>query len=222
MAASNPPEIRHLLASPRLPVYLEFILRFLEKEAVRRDEFYRVMTDEHKMEFINGETVMHPGHRDCHIVTQRNTMLLLRNFVSLHQLGAVHSGKCLCVFPRNDYEPDVVFFGPEKAAKLRPDTLKFPAPDFVAEVLSESTEARDRGVKFEDYQAHGVKEYWILDPETQVAEQYVLNDGAFVLRTKSASGELISEAVPGFRIPVAALFDAAANLAALRGMFPSA
>jgi hypothetical protein len=31
-----------------------------------------------------------------------------------------------------------------------PDTLRFPVPDLIVEVLSPSTEARDRGVKFDD------------------------------------------------------------------------
>ena len=37
-------------------------------------------------------------------------------------------------------------------------------PDFVLEVLSESTWRRDMGVKKTFYQRMGVREYWILDP----------------------------------------------------------
>ena len=59
---------------------------------------------------------------------------------------------------RNDFEPDIVFYGAEKAAALRPDQTTFPPPDLIVEVLSESTEARDRGIKMEDYAAHGVRE----------------------------------------------------------------
>lgn len=138
--------------------------------------------------------------------------------MSIHKLGVVFVEKCLCVFPRNDYEPDIVFFGPEKAAALKPETLKFPVPDLAVEVLSESTESRDRGVKFTDFEAHGVREYWIIDPEARVVEQYVLREGAFLLAMESGTGELSSRVVTGFTIPVAAIFDEAANLAALRAM----
>lgn len=214
------PELQAILSSPCLPDFAETINRRLREESARRVQFYQDMSDEHKMEFIEGEVVMHPAHRNWHLLARKNLVLLLENYVRLHRLGQVRDGKCLCVFPRNDYEPDIVFFGPEKSARLRPDTLKFPVPDFAVEILSDSTAARDRGVKFTDYEAHGVKEYWIIDPEARVAEQYVLSDGAFLLRMKSASGELVSEAVPGFRIPVSAIFDEAANLSALRGLFP--
>ncbi|HYR59631.1 MAG TPA: Uma2 family endonuclease, partial [Chthoniobacteraceae bacterium] len=122
----------------------------------------------------------------------------------------------LCVFPRNDYEPDVVFFGPEKTARLRRNTLRFPVPDFIVEVLSDSTEKRDRGVKFDDYEAHGVREYWLVNPSRRELEQYVLEKGRYVLRMKSRTGEVASVAIKGFRAPLAAFFDAKANLAALR------
>lgn len=39
-----------------------------------------------------------------------------------------------------------------------------PAPDFTVEVLSKSTASKDKGVKLEDYAAHGVRGYWIIDP----------------------------------------------------------
>lgn len=124
------------------------------------------------------------------------------------------------MFPRSDYEPDVVFFGTEKAARLDGDTMKFPVPDFVAEVLSDSTMGRDRGVKFEDFAANGVREYWIVDPEIRTIEQYVLppESNTYNLRPKVNSGEVWSVAVEGFVIPVEALFDEVAAFEALKSL----
>ena len=147
---------------------------------------------------------------------RQNLERLLGTYVNLRGVGKVHGEKCLCVFPRNDYEPDVVFFGAEKAAGLADDTMKFPIPDFVAEVLSASTEDRDRGVKFEDYESHGVAEYWIVDADAEIVEQYLRRGDRFYLALKSGSGEIASPTVPGFRIPIRSLFDPADNLAALR------
>ncbi len=113
-----------------------------------------------------------------------------------------------CVFPRNDYEPDIVFFGPEKAAKFLPETMRFPIPDLIVEVLSDSTQTRDRGVKFQDYEPHGVGEYWIVDPNSETVEQYLFDDGIFNLILKSNSGEICSRVVSGFQIPIRAIFDA--------------
>jgi Uma2 family endonuclease len=151
-----------------------------------------------------------------HLEVRERVARLFSLFADDRGLGRVFGEKALCVFPRNDYEPDVCYFGPEKAARLRPDQLKLPIPDFVAEVLSESTEARDRGEKFEDYQAHGVREYWILDPDREILEQYMAEGGVYRLVQKSATGEVRSAVMEGFCIPIRALFDAQSNLAAVR------
>ena len=133
--------------------------------------------------------------------------------------------KNLVCLTRNDYEPNVVFYGQEKAARLQPDQMKLPAPDFIVEVLSPSTEHHDRGVKFQDYAAHGVGEYWLVDPVAETVEQYLLVAGVAgepgtyrLLGNRTGQGELASVAVPGFRLPVRALFDRQANLAALRSL----
>jgi len=203
--------IEPLLHSPLLPEIAEALQSRVREESVRRRKFYEELRDDQKAEFIGGHVILHSPARDKHIAVRQNLERLLGTHVSLQELGKVRTEKCLCVFPRNDYEPDVVFFGPEKAAGLADDTVKFPVPDFVVEVLSESTEDRDRGVKFEDYESHGVAEYWIIDAGAEVVEQYLRRGNRFSLALKSGSGEIASPTVPGFRIPIRALFHPADN-----------
>ena len=209
--------LRH---SPRLVEAVDLLTRQIAGEKARRQRFYAEMTPEEKIEFIDGEVILHSPARNRHLDATLLLVNLLNNFVRIHRLGTVKVEKCLCVFPRNDYEPDIVFFGPEKMAGIDPDTLKFPIPDFIVEVISTSTEERDRGVKFEDYAVHGVREYWIVDPDTATIEQYLLPDGgdAYALKQKSTTGTLSSLVIPGFSIPVRAVFDEAENLAALKAL----
>ncbi|NCF69366.1 MAG: Uma2 family endonuclease, partial [Chloroflexi bacterium] len=124
--------------------------------------------------------------------------------------------KIMISLSRNDYEPDVCYFNKTKTSQFTPDQMRFPAPDFVVEVLSESTAANDRGVKFEDYAAHGILEYWIVDPEAETIEQYQLRDDAYELAVKVKSGQIDSLSIPGFSIPVQAIFDEQENSAALQ------
>jgi Uma2 family endonuclease len=207
-----------LLHSPRLNEIVEALQARVRTERAARERFYEEMTEEQKVEFVDGEVVLHPPARKIHLIVQSNVEALLRTYVAIHKLGEVHGEKCLCVFPRNDYEPDVVFFARDKAATLGPNTMKFPVPDLVVEILSESTVARDRGVKFEDYEAHGVAEYWIVDTEAERLEQYLLQDGQFELALKSGTGELESPTIAGLRIPLRVVFDETENLEVVRGL----
>lgn len=211
-------DLEPILHSPRLPDIAAVLNERLRDETARREQFYEEMTDAQKVEFIDGEVVMHSPARNRHLSAKLKLAKLVDTFVEKHALGIVRDEKCLCVFPRNDYEPDIVFFGPEKANHFHSNTMKFPVPDFAVEVLSETTERFDRGVKFEDYEAHGVQEYWIIDPTEgrETVEQYVLEDGSFQLRLKSGSGEIASQVISNFRIPIRAIFDTKENLAALK------
>ena len=141
----------------------------------------------------------------------------MRAFVSARKLGVVQFEKALVGLTRNDYEPDICFWIASRAG-FAPDQMIFPAPDFVCEVLSPSTESRDRSVKFEDYAAHGVREYWIVDPEHKFIEQYALQQDHFTQTGKFDAGSIRSQSIDGFEMPLVAAFDDQANLEALRRM----
>lgn len=205
-----------LRRSPFMVEIADLLHAEVEAERALRRKFYAEMTPEQKVEFIGGEIIRHSPARNVHLDVTLNISQLVTAFVRSRRIGEVKVEKCLVSFPRNDYEPDIVFFGKEQSKKFKPGTMRFPVPDFIVEVLSESTEARDRGTKFEDYAAHGVAEYWIVDAERRVIEQYLLRDGAWQLEIKASTGEIRSTAIPGFTAPVKAFFHAEENLAALQ------
>ena len=208
-------ELRH---SPRLPEILTTLQSELDRETQSRQTFYEEMMPEQKVEFIDGEVVLHSPARNQHLDVTKYIAMLLNPFVEMHDLGTIKIEKCLVVFPRNDYEPDIVFFRKDKAKALQPDTMKFPIPDLVVEVLSESTEKNDRGIKFEDFQSNGVAEYWIVDAERSTVEQYLLQGGTYELVLKSSNGTLQSQVITGFSADIEAFFDKEKNLAELRAI----
>ena len=64
--------------------------------------------------------------------------------------------------------------------KLKPDGI-YGAPDLIVEVLSPSTAKNDKGYKKDLYEEHGVKEYWIIDPDAKSIDVYLLRDGTYEL-----------------------------------------
>ena len=210
--------LARLTQSPRLGLYVDRLTEMLAGERARRERFYDTMTGETKQEFINGEVVVHSPVKLKHERASKLLFKLIDSFVAHKRLGYVGHEKLLVSLTRNDYEPDVTYWSAAKSSHFSDDQMKFPAPDFIAEVLSESTEAVDRGVKLDDYAAHGVQEYWIIDPTAELIEQYILSADAYQLRLKMDSGVLRSEAIQGFEVAVRAIFDEQENLAALRSL----
>ena len=208
--------LEELLEAPDLPLRLRALNEAFAEEQVRRERFYDEMTPHKRMEFINGKVVMHSPAKWRHSETMGLLHTLLSSHVNRRKLGKVGMEKVLVVLTRNDYEPDIVFFGPEKAAEITPDRMKFSAPDLAIEVLSPSTERIDRGIKKQDYAAHGVGEYWIVDPVAQTIEQSQLDGKEYrLLGTWKNDEQISSFVVPDFSIPVRAAFDPDTNLVAL-------
>lgn len=211
------PVLQPLLDSPALPRLVEDLQTALRGEAVSRDRFRDGLTPSIKAEFVNGEVIVHSPARNAHNQVVRRLVSLLSAHNDARALGGVVAAeKALVGLTRNDYEPDVAFWGSEKAAEIGPDTQVYPAPDLVVEVLSASTSRRDRGVKREDYQAHGVSEYWIIDADDESVVAHRL-DGR-VYRETAVGAVLESGVAEGFSIPTPALFDDAAQLATLRAI----
>jgi len=50
------------------------------------------------------------------------------------------------------------------------------APDWIIEILSPGNSAREMKIKFEIYEEAGVSEYWIVQPEYECIEQFVLEE----------------------------------------------
>ena len=210
--------IENVYHAPNAAFILKSVQHRLKTEAAKRREYYALVHEDTKAEFINGEIVYQSPVRMRHWDASMELSSLLHAHVKKHKLGKVGVEKVMISLSRNDYEPDICFFSAERAAEFAPDQMHFPAPDFVVEIVSKSNEKIDRGVKFVDYAAHGVREYWIVDPAKQTLEQYVLpneqeaseqdfTEQTFELRQKlTKRGVCESIVVEGFSVELAELF----------------
>ncbi|MFW6192528.1 MAG: Uma2 family endonuclease, partial [Gemmatimonadota bacterium] len=73
-------------------------------------------------------------------------------------------------------QPDLVFVSGDRRGIVADDWIRG-APDLVVEILSPSTEERDRGVKRKLYRRRGMAEYWIVDPEEEAVEVWRFGGG---------------------------------------------
>ena len=72
----------------------------------------------------------------------------------------------------SDYDvaqPDMLFVSNDRSAIVTERNIQG-APDLVVEVLSPGTPRYDRGYKQVLYSRHGVREYWLVDPDAGTVE----------------------------------------------------
>lgn len=199
--------VENLLQAPNLRELIDELERAWHEEQQRRHQFWADVDESVKAEFILGEIVYHSPIYGRHWMASTQITRRLLPYVYDKKLGMVGYEKVMIRLTRNDYEPDICFWNNEKAADFGPKQSAFPAPDFVVEILSDSTKDRDYGLKKDDYARHGVREYWIVDTEAQTVEQYLLSGTDYQLAQKLKDGLLTSDVITGFTIGVKDIFS---------------
>lgn len=84
------------------------------------------------------------------------------------------------------------------------------APTLIVEIVSPGSKKRDYMIKLHKYEKAGVKEYWIITPETESIIRYALNEqGRYDLPETFALGEdeeIIAKMFPDLIIPLKDIF----------------
>jgi Uma2 family endonuclease len=80
------------------------------------------------------------------------------------------------------------------------------APDLVVEILLPSTSRKDRHIKFNKYQQAGVRECWIVDPDTKLVEVSVLENSRYFTSVYSDTETIPVTVLPGCQIVLSEVF----------------
>lgn len=140
---------------------------------------------------INGRLVMSPpSYGVCHQSVCGDILCPLHNHIESHQLGELVMGPIdTYLDDENIFQPDLLFIANERLSIIK-DYI-YGAPDLVVEVLLPETENLDRIEKKEVYERFGVKEYWLVDPETKKVIGYQLTSNRFK-KILSKNGKIVS------------------------------
>jgi Uma2 family endonuclease len=161
------------------------------------------------MELIDGEVIVSPAPIDYHSAVSANVMWILMTYVRVKQLGQVRSAPTDVHLGGHVLQPDVLFIHNDNiACRVEVDGYLHGAPDLCVEIISPSTEQRDRDRKAKIYAEYGVREYWLVEPKTKIIEVYKLEAGVFVLTGSYKEGEsFASHALPDLTLNATAFFE---------------
>lgn len=167
------------------------------------EEFLEWYGDTHA-EWVDGEVLKRHSPSLAHQDDLGFLLTLLRIYIEARDLGRIVSG-CFQMYladQKTGREPDLAFIAKENIAQLKPMYVDG-AADMVVEIISLESVGRDRGDKFVEYEAAGVREYWLIDPQRKQAEFYVLDDERrYQLILSGKEGRFESKALEGFYLQI--------------------
>ncbi len=142
-------------------------------------------------QLINDKLIMSPAPRDIHQVVLGELFLNISIYLKTNKIGQLRISPYDVHFSnQNIFQPDLIFIKSENLHLIVEKGL-IGAPDLVIEVLSPGTSQLDYGEKKLVYEKFGVKEYFIVDPETSLVDYFFLKNGIYEAK-ESVKGEIIS------------------------------
>lgn len=146
-----------------------------------------------KHEFIDGQVYAMVGANDAHVTIAGNLFVLLRSHLRGSSCRTYISDMKARIESLNRYFYPDVMVTCDPRDRATPLEKRFPC--LIVEVLSDSTEAFDRGDKFADYQElDSLQEYVLISTKRQRVECFRRNsEGLWVLQS-------YSDRQPAFRL----------------------
>jgi Uma2 family endonuclease len=169
---------------------------------------YALLPEGAPYQLIGGKLVMTPAPTTYHQIISMRLGVKLAVFVAEEDLGIVLYAPVDVYFEEKEtYQPDIIFIAKERLHIIEPAKIKG-APDLVVEILSPSTGYYDLKKKARTYARHGVKEYWVADPEDRSIEVYILaEEGNFVLNQRvEEEGKIKSIILEGLEVEAKEVF----------------
>ena len=171
-----------------------------------RDYMSLPESEDKRYELIDGELYMVPSPIVSHQRTSMRLSRILHDLVESQGLGEVFTAPLDVVLSDEDVlQPDIMFVS-EGRSGIVGNNIRG-APDLVVEILSPGTAKRDKTIKRASYGRFGVREYWIVDPESRSLE--VMRAGESGLETVRVYPEgtfATSPLLEGLRIEVSTIF----------------
>lgn len=134
---------------------------------------YLKIDDDNQYELIGGKLILVPAPKTIHQEIILEIASIMRDFVRRNKLGKVLIAPTDVLLSETEKpQPDILFVLKERLDIITEMNVQG-APDLVVEILSPATGKYDKVEKSKMYYKHGVKEYWIVDPDHKIIEVFV-------------------------------------------------
>lgn len=155
-------------------------------------------------ELLDGNLIEAPSATPEHNLIPGRLFALLYSFVRSGKLGKLLLETDLAVRHDSRLRPDMGFFSAETWRSIELDRVPVRhAPNIAFEIISPSETATTINRKVQAYLAWGVREVWLIYPETRTVEVQVPGSA----RILADNAFLSSSLVPGWRTQISEIFE---------------
>lgn len=170
-------------------------------------EDYQKTPDDKRYELIDGELLMTPSPVPRHQRISGKLEFKLREFITKNKIGEIFYAPCdVYLDNENVVQPDILFISKDRLDIIGEKNIQG-VPNLVIEIISENSVYRDIVQKKRLYARFNVKEYWIVIPEEEEIEVYILEDNTYQLYCAYKKvEELVSPSLKGLKIELKEIF----------------
>ena len=176
----------------------------LSQEQYYSYEEYINIDDENRYELTNGKLYMMSSPSNVHQSISTELLIQIGTFLRGKTCQVTHDFN-VRLWKDEDtvYIPDILVVCDN--SKMN-ETECTGAPDFIIEIVSPSNAYRDFLIKLNEYRRSGVKEYWIIDPESKKVYVHIFDNGRYITTIYNEDAVIPVSVLPGLEIKLADLW----------------
>lgn len=142
-------------------------------------DYCRIPPDGKRHEILDGRHFVNPAPSPYHQIVSGGLHYELMRLIQRTHRGRVLAAPVdVHLGPGSIVQPDLVALTARRCSIIGPKKLTG-VPDLLIEVLSPSNRAYDRERKRERYERAGVREFWLVDPQSRTIDQLILRKGRY-------------------------------------------
>ncbi len=164
--------------------------------------------DGNRYEIIGGQLIVSPSPSYRHQRASFKLGSALDTFLTDTGVGQAVAAPMDVYLSPNDVVQPYLLVVLEGRAEIIQNRGIMGAPDVVIEIVSPSSIETDFLRKSKLYELYGVREYWIVNPESQMVSVQTLHDDRFEITGEYSHDDLLTSSVlEGFELAVSVLFS---------------
>ncbi len=168
---------------------------------------YQILPEDKRYEILDGDLCMVASPNTRHQRISKRLFVSLIQQIEQEEMGEVFQAPFDVILAEDTIvQPDILFVVRSRMNLIGEHNFRG-APDLAIEILSSASRQRDLEIKRKIYARFGIREYWIVDPDTETIEVLSWSEIGYARYGVYAKSDFLSSPLlPAFQLRISELF----------------